>query len=441
MNTKKVFMDPFNSDNTFNLSNTYSNTPFEIRTNESLYTEQKPKPISIITNEDADLFPDEDEEYFNTPTTSTIPIPSYPNDPVKGRKMMQMMGYEEGQGLGSKGQGRTQPITVTQKQGRSGLGMTEERSLPPAFKVQRHDPDTTNYPVEQTVEYVSCKSPISNTANVYKTTISNNKDDNPLSPYLLKKLYDDIMKAKSEFDDLDSKIFIDARSRANPYERIGKSIFQNRAAIKMANIDKVCKISEIPKLPEEKNTLYFADICAGPGGFTEFIYYKHRDCAKGWGFTLKGKDDFRLDKFNKDSPADNFELCYGADDTGDITKNDNIKYLSNVIDKGTDGRGVALVMGDGGFSVQGNENEQEFLMKQLILCQCITAFEVLRKGGNFMCKVYDVYSTFSVSLLFILYQNFEQFAIFKPLASRPANSERYFKIFDSYIIDISFVKD
>jgi hypothetical protein len=36
-----------------------------------------------------------------------------------------------------------------------------------------------------------------------------------------------------------------------------------------------------------------------------------KDGAKGFGFTLKGKDDFRLDKFNEHSPCDNFELCYG----------------------------------------------------------------------------------------------------------------------------------
>ncbi len=67
----------------------------------------------------------------------------------------------------------------------------------------------------------------------------------------------------------------------------------------------------------------------------------------GWGFTLKGEDDFKLEKFNAESPHDNFELTYGADDTGDVTKNDNLKHLSETIDKGTDGRGVALLMADG----------------------------------------------------------------------------------------------
>ena len=33
------------------------------------------------------------------------------------------------------------------------------------------------------------------------------------------------------------KNFLTARTAANPYETIGKSIFQNRAAVKMANMD------------------------------------------------------------------------------------------------------------------------------------------------------------------------------------------------------------
>lgn len=62
---------------------------------------------------------------------------------------------------------------------------------------------------------------------------------------------------------------------------------------------------------------------------------------------MKGKDDWKLEKFNSESPHENFELCYGVDDTGDLTVNENILNFSEVIDKGTDGRGVALLTADG----------------------------------------------------------------------------------------------
>ena len=37
----------------------------------------------------------------------------------------------------------------------------------------------------------------------------------------------------------------------------------------------------------------------------------------------------------------------------------------------TEGKGVHFMMADGGFSVEGKENIQEILSKQLYLCQCL----------------------------------------------------------------------
>ena len=36
------------------------------------------------------------------------------------------------------------------------------------------------------------------------------------------------------------------------------------------------------------DVLYFADICAGPGGFSEYILWRKKWHAKGFGITLKG---------------------------------------------------------------------------------------------------------------------------------------------------------
>eukprot|EP00961_Rhodomonas_salina_P102846 1383286-Rhodomonas_salina.1 len=55
---------------------------------------------------------------------------------------------------------------------------------------------------------------------------------------------------------------------------------------------------------------YFADICAGPGGFTEYMVWRRQLSYQGWGFTLRGDHDFRLDKFNPNSPPRYFKLCY-----------------------------------------------------------------------------------------------------------------------------------
>ena len=57
--------------------------------------------------------------------------------------------------------------------------------------------------------------------------------------------------------------------------------------------------------------LYFADVCAGPGGFSEYVLWrKKKGDAKGFGFTLKGPQDFKLEDFFA-APSEMFEPYYG----------------------------------------------------------------------------------------------------------------------------------
>ena len=64
----------------------------------------------------------------------------------------------------------------------------------------------------------------------------------------------------------------------------------------------------------EEELLYFADVCAAPGGFTEYVLWRRKKInklcdAKGFGFTLKS-NDFKLDDFFA-SPVEFFEPHYG----------------------------------------------------------------------------------------------------------------------------------
>lgn len=145
--------------------------------------------------------------------------------------------------------------------------------------------------------------------------------------------------------------------------------------------------------------------------------------ARGFGFTLRGVNDFKMDKFFAASP-ESFDTFYGEKDDGNIFDTNNQNSLNDYIRKHTP-QGVHFAMADGGFSVEGQENIQEILSKQLYLCQFNTALKILRVGGSFVCKLFDLFTPFSVSLVYLMYKCFQQMAIIKPNSSRPANSERY----------------
>ncbi|CAF3479483.1 unnamed protein product [Adineta steineri] len=352
-------------------------------------------------------------------------------------KMMQKMGYDKNRGLGLNAQGPTKIIEESKQKGHRGLGYTNK-----GFNdiTAEWDFDTDPAPIEEEVHWCPSSD---------QSEIPLNLDDMrewiKLGPK--KRVIDDeiefcdesilkeMLNGKSIFDELAQKEMEEARTRSNVYEIIGQSIFLNRAAVKMANIDAVFgRMFTDPKTPNNQRSLvhpdepfYFADICAGPGGFSEYILWKKQWRAKGFGFTLRGKSDFALHKFLAGAP-ETFDLYYGVKDIegdGDIFKSENIDALQNYVNKCTMHQGVHIVMADGGFSVEGQENIQEILSKQLYLCQFLTALSILRPGGHFVCKLFDIFTPFSVGLVYLMYRTFDKISIHKPVTSRPANSERY----------------
>ena len=109
------------------------------------------------------------------------------------------------------------------------------------------------------------------------------------------------------FDTVDLRDFRQARDRANPFESIKKEFFgTSRAALKMANIDAIFDFMFTGAADTNKSLLHFADICSGPGGFSEYVLWRKKWHAKGYGYTLEGDLDFKIGKFNPESPWDSF---------------------------------------------------------------------------------------------------------------------------------------
>lgn len=224
--------------------------------------------------------------------------------------------------------------------------------------------------------------------------------------------------------------FEEARNATNPFERIKNSIFMNRAAIKLANIDAVHHITKeiftFDKM-QSSSPFSFCDIAAGPGGFTQYIQFRYPDSI-GYGMTLKHET---LDWNKSLLKMENFKTFYGEDDTGDLYTHwlDFCNFVTN--DPKLRGDGVDLVTADGGFDLEYGESsnellkKQEFLSSRLLLVQSLVGIICTKIGGNFVLKCFDTVTKISSQIIFILSLCFEKILIFKPISSRPANSERY----------------
>ena len=192
-----------------------------------------------------------------------------------------------------------------------------------------------------------------------------------------------------------------------------------------------------------KKNIRYVGLAEGPGGFVEcFINYRNKTFHKIkddiYCITLKSSTTGQNTKNKKVTPEwtkiqkllserkniqSNILLSYGKDDTGDLYNVENVKYFrAQVLN---DGGLVDLVSGDGGLDYSDNFNFQEQLSFHLIFSEVVSAFSVLKVGGCFILKIFDIHTSNTLQILFLLSNYFKECIITKPYTSRPANSEKY----------------
>ena len=172
------------------------------------------------------------------------------------------------------------------------------------------------------------------------------------------------------------------------------------------------------------STIISFHLAEGPGGFIEAIsnYRKNNDDIY-YGMTLiEGQDN--IPKWKKKelylNIHKNIILEYGIDNTGNLYNKPNLEYVYNKYKHSID-----FVTGDGGFDYSMDFNKQEEKSLNLIFSQILFAICIQKKGGSFVLKLFDTFTSLSVELIYLLNYLYEEIYIIKPLTSRPANSEKY----------------
>lgn len=274
---------------------------------------------------------------------------------------------------------------------------------------------TNNYPISLPLKVYKNEK---NTYNDFKA-IKIKLSDTPKHIFCNLEQYNYLQELKSLFDEKDAVVsFIEARNITNPFETIGNSKFINRAAVKLANIDAIFKISgDVFDFINQRSEyeLIFCDIAAGPGGFTQYLQWRYPN-SFGVGMTLKGDLDWNTNIID----TRRFEIDYGLTNDGDLYS--NWKYFKSKLAKDYNNK-IHLMTADGGIETD-EYHRQEFVSSRLLACQAVIATEV-KQGGNFVLKMFDTVTKFSADVIYCLSLAFEQIVLFKPLSSRPANSERY----------------
>jgi cap1 methyltransferase len=121
------------------------------------------------------------------------------------------------------------------------------------------------------------------------------------------------------------------------------------------------------------------------------------------------------------------KINYGSEkfNDGDLLNPENILAFNNYVPDPAD-----FVTADGGIGVDNDdglitETYKEQVHLHLFYAEIITSLIVLKKNGNFVIKIYDIFTLPTAQLITILAMNFNNVYIVKPQTSRPANSEKY----------------
>ena len=316
--------------------------------------------------------------------------------------------------------------------------------------------DLLKLKMDPTIDYITIKSAFDKTANSrydgisilkssysyknfnYKLALTKRKIDKPFDNiYVVGKQYQKLLVSISD-KQMDNPRFNEARDYTNPFEKIKKSIFFDRAAVKLANIDAIFYLTSQdytdPSLKDGVGELssqfggqlaqqlmgefYFCDIAGAPGAWSEYIQFR-RPGSIGYGISLNNPD---LNWNSNILDMSKFSFTYGEDNTGNLYTQSEffINYAKDRQPQLFD-----LIMSDGGFGVGDNREFQETITSRLILCECYIGANLVRNGRHFVCKIFNTNTQFLADLIFLMSILFEDVYIFKPISSRPANSERY----------------
>lgn len=256
------------------------------------------------------------------------------------------------------------------------------------------------------------------------------------TPFVDNDLFSQLSTIKSQFNRIEPSEFRRLRGEMNPYENLKTGPFINRAALKMANIDALYRLTGhfngllVQQIYNEN--WRFASIAEGPGGFVQYLQYRSTG-AHGHGITLQSEVDYLNWDVEKLDMA-RFDIDYFERTTGNIvTEWDG--FCRYVLSRSGP---LNLVTADGGIEIEDDFERQEYLNSKLIFTEVLMALVLvagtvdegpadggLKRGGDFVLKVFDTVSKISADTIYILTRCFGKVSILKPVTSRPANSERY----------------
>lgn len=184
---------------------------------------------------------------------------------------------------------------------------------------------------------------------------------------------------------------------------------------------KLKEISNDYNIFHNRDKLKVYCMAEAPGGFIQCMLENKEKIMKLYATTLYSNNKEVPEWSSKIKQNKFITFCRGINKDGDLYSIENIFSLIREINKNS----IDIITGDGGLDTSNDYNNQEKNSLSLIYSEIFLALNVQKKGGVFICKVFDIFLKETVKLLYILSISYEKIYIHKPKFSRLSNSEKY----------------
>ena len=183
------------------------------------------------------------------------------------------------------------------------------------------------------------------------------------------------------------------------------------------------KLLEINKkfnlVNNKTDTYYFSNNAEGPGGFIEALHYIRNNTLDFYFSYTLNPTTYKIPNWDRlQYKINNKNMILSYKDLY------NINHIKEIISKFEVNKSD-LVTCDGGFDFSTNFTIQEQMSYKIILSEIILCLGCNKIGKNSVIKIFDIFTIFTVKLLYIISNFYKEINIFKPLTSRTANSEKY----------------
>lgn len=164
-------------------------------------------------------------------------------------------------------------------------------------------------------------------------------------------------------------------------------------------------------------------LAEGPGGFIEAMCYLRNNKEDNYyGITLmehkKNMPRWNIQKLLLNNK--NIKILEGLDKTGNLFHTDNfLDIVYRYRNK------MNLITADGGFDFSTDYENQEINMIPLILTEILYAINIQKTGGHFILKIFDIFHSPTIQMIYFLKLFYEEVYIYKPDVSSIGNSEKY----------------